>query len=264
MKLKGYAPYYIFGLITLALVGVAVGRFLTHKNLPPQHAMLYDQSISKIDGCSCIKNYGRRLVESAVSPGEVATLYSLGTAANGFQPQLVDTFPIPKDISVLGDKQKAKAEVESFLNALETKCKSIPRSDRTPLVLGVRTILEQLRPKCSPESRCSLYVQSDLVEDVSPEFLKAFDAEKAGRASADFERFDNTNIPVTFAGTVEVVVARGKKKSSKDKSLQVIGDGRIWKNLWSHSFTHSQSLTFQPICDRDSENAAPVRTAAKR
>lgn len=263
MKVKGHAPYYAFGLVILALAGIAVGRFLTFTNLPPEHAVLYDQSISKIDGCTCIRNYGRRLVENATAPGEVATLYSLGTAANGFQPQFVETFSIPKDISAMGDKRKAAAEVEAFLNALEAKCKGIARTDRTPLVQGVKTILEQLRPKCTTGSHCSLYVQSDMVEDVSPEFLSAFNQEKTGKQSSSPERFDNTNIFVTFAGTAEVVVSSSsKKKSAKDRALQLLNEGQIWKSLWSRSFTHTESLTFQPICDRGSESAAPARTAA--
>jgi hypothetical protein len=252
MKLKAY---YIFGLIVLAFVGIAVGRYLIYKDVLPEHALLYDQSKSKIDGCSCLKNYARQLVKDATRRDEKVTLYSLGTEADGYQPKFIDTFTIPKDDSPLGDRSKEEGVVENFLNTIETKCKGIPRSNRTPLVQGVKTILEQLHSKCSPTSLCSLYIQSDLEDDVSPDFLEAFKLEKNGKQASNLERFDNAGISVTFAGTAEIVVTAGNtKKSGKDRALRKLNDGPVWKSLWSRSFTRPELLTFQPICGRSTES----------
>lgn len=255
MKVK---PYYIFGLVLLAFMGIAVARFLFYKGNQTEHALLYDQSKSKIDGCSCLKNYARQLVKDATKRDEVVTLYSLGTEAEGYQPRLMGTFLIPKDDSPLDDRSKAEGAVENFLNAVETKCKEIPRSNRTPLFQGVKTVLEQLRTNCSKESRCSLYVQSDLEEDVSPEFLDAFKIEKSGETASDTERFDNEGIPVVFAGTAEIVVSpsNSKKSGSRDKAIQKLNDGQVWKRLWSRSFTNAALVRFQPICGRDNGDVA--------
>jgi hypothetical protein len=252
MKLKAY---YVFGLILLAFVGIAVGRYYTYRDVSPEHAILYDQSKSKIDGCSCLKNYARQLVREATKRDEKVTLYSLGTEANGYQPMLIDAFSIPKDDSPLGDRSKAAAAVENFLNTLEAKCKGIARSDKTPLVQGVATILEQLRSNCSPSSHCSLYVQTDLEEDVSPTFLEAFKVEKSGKTASNLERYNNAGIPVIFAGTAEVIVpTRNIKKTGKDKALQKLNNGPIWRNLWSRSFTEPELVSFQPICGSSTDS----------
>lgn len=254
MKAK---PYLIFGLILLAFVGIAVGRYLLYKSAVTERAMIYDQSKSKIDGCSCLKNYARKLVKEASKRDEMATIYSLGTEADGYQPKLVATFVIPNDASPLDDRSKSEAAVEDFLRDVETKCREIPRSNKTPLFQGVKTVLEQLRTHCTGTSRCSLYVQSDLEEDVSPEFIEAFKQEKNGETASDLERFDNTGIPVVFAGTAEIVVSTSNtKKTQKDRAIKKLNDGEVWKRLWSRSFTNSGQVTFQPICGRDEANVA--------
>ena len=249
-------PYYIFGLFVLAFASIAVGRYMFYKDAVTEHALLYDQSKSKIDGCSCLKNYARQLAKDATKRDEIVTIYSLGTEADGYQPRLMSTFTIPKDDSPLGDRSKAEGAVENFVNAVETKCQEIPRSGRTPLFQGVRTVLEQLHSHCSSSSRCSLYVQSDLEEDVSPEFLQAFKLEKSGEPGSNLERFDNEGIPVVFAGTAEIVVAPGNtKKVGNRKAIEKLNDGQIWKRLWAHSFTNSGLVAFQPICGRATANA---------
>jgi hypothetical protein len=248
MKLNAYS---IFGLVMLALVGVAAWRIFTHKNVVPQHAILYDQSKSKIDGCSCLKGHAGKLIEQAKGRGELLTLFALGAEANGYQPKIVDTFPIPKNDSALGDKSKAKVAVEAFLSAVETACKGIPPSDRTPLHQGVKTILEQLRTTCTPDAACTLYVQSDMEEDVSPTILDAFKARKAG-VEPDVPRLDNEGISVTFAGVSEIVVSptKGKKAkgAGKDKALQKLDEAPIWKSFWTRIFTRPELVSFQPLC----------------
>jgi hypothetical protein len=250
MKLNSYI---IIGVILVVLTGAAAARYFIHTPVPPpEHIFIYDQSTSKINGCTCLTQEARKLVNNVKLNKEIISLYALGTPESGYKPKPIASYEIPKNDSVYKDRTKEKEQIENLIADLENKCKAIPRTDTTPLFQAVNTAVEQLKRKCSPQSRCSIFVQTDLEESIEPQVLDAFKTVKGGKEPLNLKSIDNTGIFITFAGVSELVVSPKKptngKDKNKDKSLDKMKDAEIWQKLWTRILTHNDSIDFRPIC----------------
>lgn len=257
MKLNSYL---IIGAVLALLAGTAVVRYICYIPVPPpEHILIYDQSNSKIDGCVCLKQEARSKISNARFNKEIISFYALGTAETGYKPKPVASYEIPKNDSVYKDKDKEKEQIENLLTDLESKCKSIPRTDVTPLFQAMNTAVEQLKKKCSVESKCSIYAQTDLEESIDPQLLAAFKASKSGKESVNLKTIDNSAILITFAGISELVVSQVKQQKNKDKALDKMRDGETWQKLWMQTFTQSNLIEFKPICSLSQQNLALLR-----
>lgn len=237
----------------MVLVGAGAARYFVYTPVPPpEHIFIYDQSNSKIDGCACLTQEARRLVNNVKLNKEIISLYALGTAESGYKPKPIASFEIPKSDSVYKDRAKEKEQIENLITDLENKCKSIPRTNMTPLFQAVNTAVEQLKRKCSPKSGCSIFVQTDLEESIEPELLNAFKTVKGGKEPLNLKSIDNAGIFIAFAGISELVVSPKKntdgKDKNKDNSLDKMKDAEIWQKLWTRIFTHTDLIDFRPIC----------------
>jgi hypothetical protein len=258
---KQHKTYYVFGALIVAVAAFAAWRILARSTTIQRHALLYDQSRSKIDGCECLGNEAARLFHSAKTRGEIVDLYTLGTADNGYQAKFVASFPIPEHASLLGDRLQTAKVIDEWTKSIVSECRKIPRTNKTPLVVAVKIVLEQLRSKCSPQSFCSLFIQSDLEDDVSPEFAKAVKAEETGR-TIPTPTFDNTGIKVTFSGTSEIVTTLNKgQRSNKRRVFELLNGAEARKNVWLRMFTSPHLITFQPVCERSSAITSTIEDA---
>lgn len=248
----------IFTFVFLVLSGVLAWRFITYKKFqPPIHDVLYDPSDSKINGCACLREYVRQLINSAGTKGETIVLISLGSPQRVYQPEVIKTFVIPINDSPFSNAKKFDEEKNRIAADFENTCNSIPQTSTTPLFQGVQTSIEDLNQKCSTASNCTLFVQTDLEEIVNQKIIQMFKDEKSGKqSSVEPPKIDNSKVLVTFSGTSEVVItpnAQNKNVSKNNaellkKAKEKLGDDKIWQKVWKSIFINGDSVNFEPFC----------------
>lgn len=220
------------------------------------HAYLYDQSKSKIDGCSCLKEQARRQMDDPEAAGAKLLFFVLGTRESGYQPKVIATYEVPESHKVLDGRDEPARKKESILLDLEKKCQAVTRTDETPLFQGVKAVIEQMRAEgcVDAKSGCSLFAQTDLEDTVTLNrpVASGTEAKRASEVKVP-EKIDNTGISVTFSGVSEMVVTRA---DSKGRALRKLDGNDRWRSIWTQVFTVPENVRFEPMCPRASENTA--------
>lgn len=250
--------------IIILVAVISIWRYVVAKGFQqPSYSVLYDQSKSKVDGCSCLKEQARRILERSEAAGSTLMFFALGTPQSGYQPRLLATYKVPVSIKALERQSHIDQEKSRILNDLGSKCQAVPRSDVTPLFQGMKVVIEQMKSAgCRPGARCALIAQTDLEETVDSKVLQAFrGGHSKSNETTQPEVLDNQGIEVVFSGVSEVVVSdaggrRDAAKKLKDEATKKLNNGAKWQKIWVDIFSDRSLLRFEPMCPRQPEQVA--------
>jgi hypothetical protein len=139
---------------------------------------------------------------------------------------------------------------QDLLQDVAGKCRSIRRTNISPIFLGIKQALADLHSRgCDGKSHCQLFVDSDLEENVETSIVK--------RAESGYRRtpilpnlLDNSGIAVSFCGfaaTASRVADASGRKIRGASSRGPERDDRLTA-AWKEMFSETEDVAFDPYC----------------
>jgi hypothetical protein len=112
-----------------------------------------------------------RYVLDAVPAQRESTLNLLvvGSKSTANEPWQLATYSVPTMRKVLEGRSATIDRRHQLLVDIQSKFRAIARTDTSPIFLGVKQAVADLRAHgCTGDSQCKLWVDSDLAENVDP------------------------------------------------------------------------------------------------
>jgi hypothetical protein len=219
----------------------------------PQFAVLKDPSLSDADDCEAMVGLAEHVIHAKdISPGSTLTILVLGNDATANEPWELGVYSIPMSRKVLEGKTANVQRQENLLRDIGTKCKTVGRTMTSPIFLGLKQAVSDLRSKgCKHTSTCQLFIDSDLQENVEPSIKERLDS-KIGLRHNLPPPIDNSGINITFCGLAAVQGRISKplgKETRQTLSRSSDREDRL-RQIWSSVFSKPESVTFEPYCPK--------------
>jgi hypothetical protein len=238
-------------LVSLAVVAFAGWRVYAMKREPVNHfAILEDPSLSYTGRCQATVGSAEHILRGPrVSRGSKLILLVLGDSRTANEPRELGKYDMPISSKVIEGRKANERRQQALLQEISNKCRSIGSTSLSPIFIGVRQAIADLRGEgCTEISHCELWVSSDLEENV--------EAGIKGRLSRTPRQgplpaaLDNNGIDVTFCGYAttagQTAHPRGRevrrftgRSSARDDRLQ---------GVWTSLLTNPERVRFQPYC----------------
>src|SRR5713101_6686868 len=249
-------------LMLLAVVAVAAfvtWRVLVMRNGSVKHlGILHDQSISNTGGCDSLVGSAEQLLhESGVSPRSKVMVLVLGDGTTANEPREIGKYDVPISRRVIEGRKANERQQAALLREISKTCNSVQPTAISPIFMGVRQALADLRAEgCTEVSHCKLQVDSDLEENVEAGIRG--DLDRRRRRNPLPAALDNDGIDVTFCGYAatagriidptgrEVRTFTGRNPAREDRMQ------RIWRSL----FMSPERVKFEPYCPKPSNPGA--------
>lgn len=219
------------------------------------YGAVYDPSLSFTGGCRALVGSVDHLLHSpGVSATATLTAFVLGDASTAAEPRRLATYAIPTDRKVIEGKQASAKRTVSLLRDVWGRCESVRPTLMTPIYLGIQQTLADLHAKgCKVGSRCSLWVATDLEENVDHGIKARLRGSRA--AAAPLPRaLDNRGIQVTFCGFAQTagrIVGPSGREIGKAAARGPNQDARL-RSVWRSLFSIPQLVSFEPYCPQPS------------
>jgi len=185
-----------------------------------------------------------------LSENSTLTVLALGDASTAYEPRRLTTYAIPTDRKVIEGRHASAERQARLLQDLRTRCRSVRPTLVTPIYLGVKQAIADLRADgCKAGSRCGLWVSTDLEENGD----RAIEATLDGRHDARKPLptlLDNSGIRVTFCGFAETagrLVGPSGREIRKAVPRDPRRDDRL-QAVWRSLFASSDLVSFEPYC----------------
>jgi len=230
---------------------------------PVNHfAILADPSISYTGGCeSAVGSAAEMLRGPGVSPRSKLILIVLGDGTTANEPRELGKYDMPISRKVIEGRKANERRQAVLLQEISSKCGSVPPTSVSPIFMGVRQAVADLRSEgCREGSHCKLRVSSDLDENVEAG-IKSRLISARGRSPLPAP-LDNDGIDVAFCGYAatagrivdpmgrEVRRFAGRNPAHEDRMQQT----------WLSMFTNPERVKFEPYCPKPSA-PGPYATA---
>lgn len=208
-----------------------------------QFALLIDYSDSRTINCGAID---ATLQEIMSSPNLMTNSYlyffSTGDDKSSDEPVLLGKYQIPVNIKVLEGKSKNEGEIQEFIGKIKTRCEQEPIKKRSPILLGIKRVIENLRINgCDTKAGCRIFVQTD-GQELSETTVKKSLTGKNDKISETQVLIPNNGINIKVCGFAQVIESKSQKNRhdfrTTDKTIAV----------WKQIFTEPNSILFQPHC----------------
>lgn len=248
-------------LVACVLAGIlsATGAFIAWRLLFPPDvahlALVADRSGSPAFAvCDAVASVVR---QDLTMPGAVKesrlTFIATGDANNDFQGLLVEKSALPKKTAAIRSRKKQAEREQAYIEHLVETCKTLKKSDRSPILYAISAAVADLRARgCGGSARCRVDIASDGNENVDQTLAAALNGnERAARKLVPV--VDNTGIAVAFCGLAQAPHAAAGKGTQGDAA-------RIerMQKIWSAVFKDPALVVASPFCD---DGATPVTTA---
>ena len=254
--------------LVLAATFVGWRAHAAHTRATVHFEIVKDPSRSSTDGCETLIGLAEgALTADGVSAKSTVTVLFLGDAATAHEPILLGSYSIPFSTKVIEGRNGNRHRQTTLLKDLAAKCRTARATGISPIFLGVKQAIADLRGKgCNTGSRCQLLVDSDLEENVEPGIKSRLNV-PGGNLPPLPGLIDNSDITVSFCGlaatTGQIVDASGRviqKLAARDPNRE----DRL-KSTWRSLFAAPDLVTFRPYCPATSDiadyivgvNAAP-------
>lgn len=233
-------------LIITAVVWTLVTR---ERPKTPHFAELIDYSDSRVINCAAIETTMRGILASPhLTSDSRLYLFSTGDDKSFDEPVLLDKYKIPSSVKVLEGQTKAAREIQEVINQIKTRCEQEPVKKRSPILLGIKRVIENLRAAgCDARAGCQVFVQTDgqeLSETTLKQLLSADN--KANANSNPRILIANEGIKIKICGFAQVGGTAATTANQKNRhNLQTAEQtSAVWKQV----FTEPQLVTFTPHC----------------
>jgi hypothetical protein len=178
----------------------------------------------------------------------------LGDEATANEPWQLGTYSIPTSRKVLEGRAANLKRQEGVLHDIWNKCQTVHRTTISPIFLGVKQAIADLRAQgCKPNSRCELFVDSDLEENVEPSIKRSLNAGVGRHVS--LPSINNSGIGVTFCGLAVRagrIVGPSGREIRKVPALDPSRDDRL-RRIWRSLFSKREAVRFEPYCPTPSD-----------
>ena len=208
-----------------------------------QFALLIDYSDSRTIGCGTIDSTMQEILSSPnLMNNSNLYFFSTGDDRSADEPILLGKYKIPVNVKVLEGKPKAESEIQEFISKVKTRCEQEPVKKRSPILLGIKRVTENLRTNgCDDKAGCKVFVQTDGQELGEQSVRQSLTA--ATDKNSKIEVSIPTNgINIKICGFAQVIETKNQKNrhniQTADKTIA------IWKQI----FTAPDSVVFQPHC----------------
>lgn len=240
-------------LIGAVTIGFGFWRWKVGGRTRSAHGVvMWDRSESAAQGCDCVVAAAMRAMESPyLGKGSTLTIMATGDASSAGEPIIVASYEVPFNRRVLEGRNAASDRRETLLEDLKTKCAKLGRTKTSPIYLGIKRTVEQLRAVgCDFNSNCSLIVQTDLEENVDLGIKKAVDGRSMNYPLP--VPIKNDGIDIVISGIAETVrVAKdgdGATQHFRGPRDQLRSDRIV--EVWRKMFSSPARVTFQPYCPK--------------
>ena len=237
------------GIVCAGFVG---WRVYVHANQSPFYAeIVFDPSLSRPDDCESLAGLAEQSFRtSGVSKDSTLTILVLGDASTANEPWQLGRYSSPVTNKVLEGKTANMRRQEELLSGIRRKCETIRRTSISPIFLGVKQAVADLHAHgCDAESRCRVFVDSDLEENAEKSINDALNGVRNTKLAL-LAPLDNQGVEVSFCG---LAVSTSKiVNSSGRETLRVAprnaGRDERMRQVWLALFTKPDAVSFEPYC----------------
>ncbi|MGH9345005.1 MAG: hypothetical protein ACRD19_14745 [Terriglobia bacterium] len=239
-------------LLSIGAAGFVAWRVHAVKtNNPTQFEILEDVSGSHGGVCTSLQGLAKQaLVSPDASFGSTLTVLVLGDQSTADEPRRIGVYPIPTIRRVAEGRSEFLRQREAILANLRTKCQWLRQTTISPIFLGVAQAVANLRAHgCRADSRCRLFVDSDLEENVEVSMKERL-SHPSAKAGSLPPAIDNTGVEVGFCGTAVTagrIVDPSGRESRKVQPRSAIEEHWM-RQTWLKLFTVPETVKFEPYC----------------
>ncbi len=233
----------------LSFVGWRVHAVRTRAT--PHFAIVEDPSLSHPAGCISLMGLAQRTLQvEGVTRDSTLSILVLGDTTTSDEPWKLGEYFIPRTDSVMESPDTTLRRQESVLADIHLKCQAIRPTAVSPIFLGVKQAIGDLRARgCGENSRCKLFVDSDLRENVEPSIRSRLEAGD-NRRQTPLPILGNDGVEVTFCGLATTTDGITDSSSGTVHGIPRHDSHREDRvtRVWQSMFTQPQSTTFEPYC----------------
>ncbi len=239
-------------LASSACVGFVAWRVHAVKTQETPHfEIVEDPSLSHKQGCESLLGLVEQVLSAdGASPGSTLTILVLGDKATANEPWELGRYSVARTRKVLEGRRANLRRRRDVLRDVLGKCQAVPPTNVSPIFLGVKQALADLRAKgCSETTHCKLFVDSDLEDNVERSIREGL-TRRGGKADILQSPLDNEGIDVTSCGLAvtaghivdpsgrEILTAPPRNSHREDRLQQV----------WAAVFSRPEAVKFEPYC----------------
>jgi hypothetical protein len=247
------------GIITAVLSGILCAGFVGWRvhvlanYSAPQIDIICDPSFSHPGRCESLVRLAEQAVRAdGISRDSTLTVMVLGDTATANEPWQLGRYSIPVTRKVLEGKTSNQQRLEELLGDIRNKCRAIQRTNISPIFLGVKQAVTDLRVHgCKESSHCRVFVDSDLEENVETSIREALDRPSKTKLALP-ALLDNRGIEISFCG---LAVTSGRSATLTGREARRVlprdpgRDDRL-REVWRSLFTNPDGVSFEPYCPK--------------
>lgn len=248
------------GLLYTMLLCAASAGFVSwrvhalNNQVTPHFELVEDPSLSHPEGCESLVGLAEKALSADPhSPGSTLTVLVIGDETTANEPWQLGTYSIPTTRKVLEGKAGNSRARQDVLRDILNKCRAVRRTNASPIFLGVKQAVADLRAKgCGETTHCRLLIDSDLEENVEPSVKKNLNG-TIGKKNV-LPLIENNGIEVTFCG---LAVTTGRLVDSSSKGFRnqpprtPAREDQL-REVWRSLFAQPETVMFEPYCPQPS------------
>jgi hypothetical protein len=243
-------------------VGFVGWRVHVLKNRETTHfGLVEDPSLSHSEGCESLLGLAEKALSTdGISPDSTLTVLVIGDETTANEPWQLGMYSIPMTRKALEGRTANSRRQQAVLHDIWSKCQTVHRTTISPIFLGVKQAVADLRAQgCKETSHCQLLVNSDLEENVEKSIKK-----RLNRTTDENHILpspvENEGIDVAFCG---LAVTAGRSVDSSTRGLRKApprtpGREDRLREIWQSLFTNPAVVRFEPYCPKPSPLGAYV------
>ena len=238
----------VFCIASAGFVGWREYAVRTHGT--PHFEIVADPSWSHVQDCEAMVGLAEQAIHADVSSSSTLTILALGDQTTAGEPWRLGQYTIPTSRKVIEGRKVIEKRQQDLLHDIWSKCQSIHRTTISPIYLGVKQALADLRAKgCNESSHCQIFVDSDLEENVEPFFQKSIQGTNRRRPALSAP-LENAGVGISFCGFVATInhpVNSSGKETIKPMRREPDRDDRL-RQVWISLVSDPEIVSFEPFC----------------
>lgn len=251
----------MFCSVSLGFVGWRIQA--VRSGTTPHFEIVEDPSLSHREGCGSLLGLAERAFGTeSITRRSTLTVLVLGDATTADEPWEFGKYLIPTSNRAMESPAANLRRRQSVLQDIRSRCQAIHRTAVSPIFLGVKQAIADLRVQgCRENSGCEIFVDSDLEENREAYVKKMLEGD--GRPAAP--SINNAGITVTFCGvavTTGSITDTPDRRIRRGRPLDLNREARL-QGVWDSVFTEPQTVTFEPYCP-DARESGPYPTSSSR
>lgn len=243
----------LFAVMSGILCAGFVGwRVYVHANQAPFDAgIVFDPSLSHPEGCDALVGLAEQSFRSdGISKDSTLTILVLGDASTANEPWQLGLYSFPVTDRVIEGKTANTRRQAKLFSDIQRKCESIHRTSISPIFLGVKQAVADLRARgCKATFHCQLFIDSDLEENAELSIKDALNRAHNSKLVLPTP-VDNQGLNIFFCGlaTTAGQIARTSGREIQRASPRDSGRDDRLRRVWRSLFTQPELVKFEPYC----------------